>query len=58
MNNVTYEVIREFTAGILAGITITTVGTVAYEVGREYRECVGKGAYVILACKAVNGGGK
>ena len=51
--NTTYEVTRRFTAGILAGITITTVGTVAYEVGREYRECVGKGAYVILACEAV-----
>jgi hypothetical protein len=53
MNNTTYEVTRQFTQGILVGITITTIGTVAYEVGREYRECVGSGAYIILSSKAV-----
>jgi len=45
-----YQVTKQHTAGILAGITTTETTSVRFEVGREYRACVGGGRYVVTEC--------
>lgn len=46
----TYSVTKRFTAGFLAGITITETTTVRFEAGREYKACVGSSRYLVLSC--------
>jgi hypothetical protein len=46
-----FSVTKRFTAGVLAGLTITETTPVQFEVGREYRECIGSGSYVVEACE-------
>lgn len=48
-----FEVTKRFTAGALAGLTITEVTSVRFTVGKTYRECIGTGRYRVEACRAL-----
>jgi hypothetical protein len=48
-----YKVTQVFTAGILAGITITETRDHPVEVGKVYTSCVTGAAYKIISCEKI-----
>lgn len=50
----TYEVTKNFTAGLLKGLTVVEVTNVPFKVGVEYKNCIGKGSYVVTSLKFIS----
>lgn len=48
-----YKVTKQFTSGILEGMTITEVTAVKFEIGKEYSSCANKTKYVVTSCEEV-----
>lgn len=42
-----YLVTKEFKTGLLAGLTIVDKTSVLFEVGVTYKECFGRGSYLV-----------
>jgi hypothetical protein len=49
-----YEITKNFTAGLLKGISLTEMTNVPFKVGVEYTSCVGKGRYVVTDVKIIS----
>lgn len=51
MHTPTYLITKQFTAGVLEGLTIQEVTRVKFHVGKVYTACVGSSAYKVMACE-------
>jgi hypothetical protein len=49
-----YEVTKNFTAGLLKGLSVTEMTNVPFKVGVEYKNCAGKGRYVVTNVKFIS----
>jgi hypothetical protein len=49
-----YEITKNFTAGLLKGLSVTEMTNVPFKVGVEYKNCAGKGRYIVTDVKIVS----